>query len=100
MATFRNESNYLNHPIIQTPPFSRKNYIPSIPTPTFEIIIPISEHLHLTELKWGYQTSTSLRQSLRTSNWVAKCVLAFNSVCKTQTEVSLTYPDSGESLAT
>ena len=34
------ESNYLNHPIIQTPPFPGKiiNYcIPSIRTPTFEI---------------------------------------------------------------
>ena len=48
--------------IIQTiqlfkhPPFPGKiiNYcIPSIRTPTFEIIIPISEHLHLAELDWG-----------------------------------------------
>ena len=48
-----NESNYLNHPIIRTPPFLGKmiDYcIPSIRAPTFEIIITISEHVHLAEL--------------------------------------------------
>ena len=51
--TYRNNSD---HPIIQTPPFSRKkiNYcIPSIRTPTFEVIIPISKHLYLAKLKRG-----------------------------------------------
>ena len=55
-SSYCNDSNYSNHPIIRTPPPSRKmiNYcIPSIRTPTFEVIIPISKHLHLAELEWG-----------------------------------------------
>ena len=39
-------------------------YIPSTRTPTFEIIILISEHLHLVELEQGRRTSNSLGQSL------------------------------------
>ena len=42
--------------LFEHPPFPGKmiNYcIPSIRTPTFEIIIPISEHLHLAELERG-----------------------------------------------
>ena len=53
---YRNESNYSNHPIIRTPPFLGKMIkycIPSIQTPTFEIIIPISKHLNLVELELG-----------------------------------------------
>ena len=50
---YRNEFNYWNHPIVQTPPFPGKINCcnPSIQKPIFEIIIPISEHLHLAELE-------------------------------------------------
>ena len=57
-----NDSNNSDHPIIRTSPYSRKNYIPSIRTPTFQIIILISEHLHLAELER-----------------VAECLIAFDS---------------------
>ena len=57
MVDYRNHSNNSNHPIIRTPPpFPGKmlNFcIPSIRTPTFEIINPTSEHLHLVELERG-----------------------------------------------
>ena len=40
--------------LFEHPTFSRKNKcIPSIQTPTLEIIIPIYKHLHLAELEWG-----------------------------------------------
>ena len=41
--------------LFEHPPSSGKiiNCIPSIWTPMFEIIIPISEHLHIAELKRG-----------------------------------------------
>ena len=68
--------------IIRTSPFPGKmiNYcILSIQTPTFEIIIPISEHLHLVELNQG---SPNIYDSLcRTPTEFAWCLLAFNSLC-------------------
>ena len=39
--------------LFEHPPFQEKYCISSIRTPTFEIIIPISEHLHLVELEQG-----------------------------------------------
>ena len=73
--TYRNNSNNSDHPIIRTPPSRKKiNYcIPSIRTHSFEIIIPISKHLHLAELEPG----------------VAECLLAFDSLCGARTGVSL-----------
>ena len=49
----------------------------------FEIIIPISEHLHPAELDGGAcRTSTRLRQPLRNSDRVAERLLAFDSLCE------------------
>ena len=59
---YRNDSNNSDHP--NTPLFQEKlfNYcIPSIRTPTFQIIILISEHLHLAELERGRRTSNSIQ---------------------------------------
>ena len=70
-----------NESIIRTPPFPGKminNYcIQSFRTLTFEIIIPISEHLHLAELD---RESTSTRLCLcGTPTEFAERILAFDS---------------------
>ena len=71
------DSNNSNHPIIRTPPFfpgKKLNFcIPGIRTPTFEIIIPISEHLYTPR---GAQTG------------VAECLLAFDSLCGARARVT------------
>ena len=74
-------SNYFN-----TPLFQKKYYcIPSIRTPTFEINIPLSEHLHLVELERGRRMSTSLQQSLRSQSegyqTSSSILQAFSNVC-------------------
>ena len=85
---YHNHSNNSNHPIIRTPPFFRKNCNPSIRTPTFEIIIPISECLHFAELEGRlpnvYQPSTvsvELERGLPSSS----ILQAFSNVYQTTT---------------
>ena len=58
--------------LLEHPPFPGKKIkycIPSIETPTFEIIIPISEHLHIAELNQGstnvYKTYTAFAELQR-----------------------------------
>ena len=110
-----NDSNNSDHPIIRTSPYSSKNYIPSIRTPTFQIIILISKHLHLAELErvakyliafdsfFGatvelpnvFQHTTGVFERLLDSYChcgarmgVAKCVLAFDGLCGARTGVA------------
>ena len=55
-TTANSASHYCALPLPYTSHFPEKMinyYIPSIQTPTFEIIVPISEHLHLAELERG-----------------------------------------------
>ena len=66
------------------------NYcIPSIRTPTFEIIILISEYLHLAKLERGCQTSNSLQQSLWSYSGVTKRLPAYYSCFRISTRLLL-----------
>ena len=66
------------------------NYcIPSIRTPTFEIIILISEYLHLAKLERGCQTSDSLQQSLWSYSGVTKRLPAYYSCFRISTRLLL-----------
>ena len=88
--------------LLKHPPFPEKFIIvfQAIQHPHLKLLFQYPNTYTLWNSNGDHQTSTSLRQSLRSSNEVAKCVLAFGSLCKARMGVCLTWQDSGESLAT
>ena len=99
MAVNCNDSNNSDLPIIRRtppPPFPGKiiNYcIPSIQTPTFQIIILISEHLHLAELKRGRQTSNSIQQFLWSFSGVTEHLPAYYGCFRMSTRLLKSFPN-------
>ena len=90
LSIYRNESNYSNHPIIRTPPFSRKNVVFQAfnRTPTFEIIIPNPNSYTLQSLIGGRRMFTRLSSLCGTPTEFAERLLSFDSLCGARARVT------------